>query len=171
LQVLSSHTFATHLTSHAQSFEYFCRIRTCTDRTRLTGTVVLTVSSLTYTTKMMSLNDTLETFTFRSSNHVHISNVIEELNSDYITQIEFLFETLELGQVALGCYSSSFKVAHQRLGSMFLFCFLETYLDSCIAIFFYTLNLSNDTRTSFDNSAWYVFTISTENGCHSDFLS
>ena len=48
---------------------------------------------------------------------------------------------------------------------------LETYLNSCIAIFFYTLNLSNYTRTSFDNSAWYIFTISTENGCHSDFLS
>ena len=60
---------------------------------------------------------------------------------------------------------------HQRFGSMFFLFVLETYLNSRIAVFLNTLNLSNYTRTSFDNSAWYIFTISTENGCHSDFLS
>ena len=38
---------------------------------------------------------------------------------------------------------------------LFLFV-LETYLNSCIAVFLNTLNLSNYTRTSFDNSAWSV---------------
>ena len=54
---------------------------------------------------------------------------------------------------------------------MLFLCILETYLNGCIAILFHTFNLSNDTRTNFDNSAWYILTISTENGCHSDFLS
>lgn len=54
---------------------------------------------------------------------------------------------------------------------MLLLLILEAQLNSCIAIFFDTLNLSNNTRTCFDNSAWYVLTLGTENGCHSDFLS
>ena len=43
--------------------------------------------------------------------------------------------------------------------------------DSFVSVCFYSLNLSNNTRTCFDNRAWYIFSIGTENGCHSDFFS
>ena len=55
-----------------RSFEYFSWIRTSTDRTRLTSTVMLTVSSLTYTTETMSLNYTLEDL---PRPHVPVCNV------------------------------------------------------------------------------------------------
>ena len=54
---------------------------------------------------------------------------------------------------------------------MLLLIVLEAQLNCSIAVFFDCFNLSNDARTCFDNSAWYIFTIGTEYGCHSDFLS
>ena len=74
---MCSNAVTTHLATHTHSFEYFCRVRTCTDRTRLTSAVVLTMSSLTYPTKSMSFNYTLEALTFRSTNNVNISCIIE----------------------------------------------------------------------------------------------
>ena len=64
LQVLNSYTFITHLAGHTHTFEYLCRVRTGTDTTGSTQTVMLTMSSLTYTTETMTLYYTLKTFTF-----------------------------------------------------------------------------------------------------------
>ncbi len=168
---MNSYSVTTHLSAHAHSFEYFCRVRTSTNRTRLTGTIVLTVSSLAYTTKTMSFNNALETFTFGGSDNVYEVNVIEQIYSNSITEIQFILKSFELSQVLLGRYSGFFEVTHQRLRSMLFLLLLETQLNGSIAIFFYGLHLSNNTRTSFDNSAWYIFTLGTENGCHSDFFS
>ncbi len=54
---------------------------------------------------------------------------------------------------------------------MLLLLVLEAYLYGSIAILLNTLYLCNCTRTYFDNSAWNILTIGTENGCHSDFFS
>ena len=132
---------------------------------------MLTVSSLTYTTETMSLNYTLEAFTFRGSDNIYEGSVIKHLYSNSITQIQLCLKFFELGQVSLRCYSSSLKVTHQRFSCVLFLFVLETQLNSFIAILFYSFNLSNNTRTCFDNSAWYILTISTENGCHSDFFS
>ena len=48
---------------------------------------------------------------------------------------------------------------------------VETQLYSFVAIFLQSLDLCNHTRTHFDNSAWKIFSLGTENGCHSDFFS
>ena len=48
---------------------------------------------------------------------------------------------------------------------------LVAYLDGAVAILLHSLDLSNDARTGFDNSAWDVLPLGTEDGCHSDFLS
>jgi len=132
---------------------------------------MLTVSSLTHTTKTMSFYYTLKTLTLRSTNNVNKASVVKHFYSNGITQIQLCFKFFELSQVSLRCYSCSFKMSHQRFSCMFFLFVLETQLNSCIAIFFYSFNLSNNTRTCFDNSAWYIFTIGTENGCHSDFFS
>ena len=62
-------------------------------------------------------------------------------------------------------------MTHFRLCCVFLFLVFKTQLYSFIAIIFQSLNLCNYTRTHFDNSAWKIFSLGTENGCHSDFLS
>ena len=48
---------------------------------------------------------------------------------------------------------------------------LEAKRNGSITILFNSLDLSNNTGTSFDTSSWHILAISTENGCHSDFLS
>ena len=132
---------------------------------------MLTVSSLAYTTETVALYHTLKPLTLRGTYNVNKSCVIEQFYSNSVTQIQLCFKFFELSQVSLRCYSCSFKMSHQRFSCMFFLFVLETQLNSCIAIFFYSFNLSNNTRTCFDNSAWYIFTIGTENGCHSDFFS
>ena len=54
---------------------------------------------------------------------------------------------------------------------MLLLGLLESYLHGSISIFLNTLNLSNCTRTYFDNGAWNILSSGIENGCHSDFFS
>ncbi len=168
---MRSHAVATHLATHAQTLKYLCGVRTCADRTRLTQTVILSVSSLTYTTETMTLNYTLEAMSLGSTYYINISNIVEQLNSDRVTEIQLLLKTCELGQVSLGSGTGFLKVTHERSSRILLLSLLETKLNSCIAILLDTLNLRNHTRTSFDNSAWHILAISTEYGCHSDFLS
>ena len=105
------------------------------------------------------------------SDYINECAVSKQLNGDGVTQIQFLFETCELGQVSLGRYSGFLEVSHQRCRGILLLCLLITELDSAVAILLHTFHLSNNTRTYFDNSAWYVLTLGTEYGCHSDFLS
>ena len=125
---------------------------------------MLTVGSLAYTTETMALNNALETLTFGSSDNVYELGTVKQFYCYSVTQIQFSLKFFELGQVFLGCYSSLLEVTHQRLCSVLLLLVLEAQLNSCIAVLFYT-------RTCFDNSAWYILTLGTENGCHSDFFS
>jgi len=53
-----------------------------------------------------------------------------------------------------------------------LFLFIgKAHLYGFITVYFDRLYLSNYAGTYFDNSAWNIFSLGTENGCHSDFLS
>ncbi len=62
-------------------------------------------------------------------------------------------------------------MTHLRLCRVLLFLIDETQLNSLVAIILQSLNLCNNTRTYFDNSAWKILSLGTENGCHSDFFS
>ena len=75
LQVLNSYTFISQLATHTHAFEYFCWVRTSTNRTRFTSTVMLTVSSLTNTTKIVAFYNTLETFTLRSTDYINETSI------------------------------------------------------------------------------------------------
>ena len=132
---------------------------------------MLTVSGLAYTAEAMSLHYALETLTLRGAGNVYEVSVVEQLYGNGVTQIQFTLKTFELSQVFLGCYSSLLEVTHQGLCSVLLLLVLEAQLYGCVAVFFYSLHLSNNTRTCFDNSAWHVLALGTENGCHSDFFS
>ena len=158
------------MSGHAEAFEDLSGVRTSTDRTGCTEAVVLTVSGLTHSAESVAFYDALEAFTFAGADNVHETTFSEEVYSESVSQCGGIFK-LELGQVSLRGYTGFFEVAGHRLGSVFLFFVLETQLHSLITIFFDSFNLSNHTRTYFDNGARNIFSVGTENGCHSDFLS
>ena len=111
------------------------------------------MSCLTHTAEAMTLNYALETATLRGCDYINECAVCKQVNCNGITQIQFLFETCELGQVSLGCYSGFLEVTHQRSSGVLLLSLFKTELDSIVAILLYAFNLSNNTRTQFDNSA------------------
>ena len=76
LQVLNSHTFISHLATHAHAFKHLCRVRTSTNRTWLAGTIMLTVSRLTNTSKTVAFNYTLEAFTFGRSYYINETGIL-----------------------------------------------------------------------------------------------
>ena len=73
--------------------------------------------------------------------------------------------------MALGCNSGFLEMSHEGSRGVLLLCLLKTELKSGIAVLLNALDLSYNARTYFDNSAWHIFALGTEHGCHSDFLS
>ncbi len=73
--------------------------------------------------------------------------------------------------MSLGSHAGLAEVAEFGLGEVLLLLVFKTKLEGLVAVGLYRLNLSNNTRTYFDNSARHVAAVGTENGCHSDFLS
>ena len=63
------------------------------------------------------------------------------------------------------------EMPFERGAGMFFCGFVIGKLHGGITIFFYRTDLRNNTWTSLNNGAWNIFSISTENGSHSDFLS
>ena len=171
LQVVGSHSVATHLATHAHTLEHLCGIRTCTDTTGLAQTVVLTVSGLTYTAETMTLDNALEAAALGGTDDINEVAAFKHLHGDSVTKVQFLVKTCELGQVSLGCHTGLLEVAERRSRSVLLLLVLKAELDGIVAVTLYALYLSDYTRTQFDNSAWYVLTLGTEYGSHSDFLS
>ena len=171
LQVLHGYALVSGLTGHAGTFENLCGVRAGAYRTGGTQTVVLTVGGLSDTAESVATYDALEAFTFRCSDDVYILGTFEKVYRDNVAGFVSLFKSFELGQVSLGGYSGFFEVSHFGLGGMFLFLFDETHLYGLIAVSFNRFYLSNYAGTYFDNSAWNIFSLGTENGCHSDFFS
>ena len=170
LQVLSSHTLTAHLTTHAQTLEHLCRVRASTNRTWLTEAVILTVSRLTYTTESVTFHNTLEAFTFGSSDNVNKVIFTKEFYSHSFTEIELLFVN-KLSQVTLGSNTSLLEVTEERSRNILFLYILKANLHSRITVFFNSLNLSYYARTAFNYSARHIFAVGTENGSHSDFLT
>ena len=86
LKVLNLHLTTTIAAGHTHTFEYFGWIRSRTNRTWGTLTVVLTVRGIIYTRKTMSLNNPLETFTLGSTNSVYEISFFKNLiNGDGLT--------------------------------------------------------------------------------------
>ena len=171
LKVLHSYLDITHLTAHAETLKYASRVRTCADRTWLAQTVVLTVGALAYATETMTLDDALETMALRGADDVNEINVREEVDGDDVTELILLLITLEFGKVLHRSYTCLLEVTHHWLRDMLLSSLLEADLYSFITILLDRLDLSHNTRTYFNYSAWHVLAISTEDGSHSDFFA
>ena len=170
LQVLSGNALAAHLTTHTHALEDLRGIRTCTNRTRLALTVVLTVSHLTHTTKTVTFYDTLETLTFRSSDYIYEVVFTEEFHSHCIAEIELLIIN-KFSEMTLRRHTGLLKMTQKRCGNILFLHILEAYLHCSITVGFNSFDLSYYARTAFDNCARHIFAVGTENGSHSDFLS
>ena len=171
LEVLNGYALITCLAGHTHAFEYLCRVRAGAYRTGGTKTVVLAVSALAYATETVTFHYALIAFTFAGAYNVYEVGFSEEVGGDGVAESVSVTKSFELGQVSLGCYTGLTEVTELGLGEVFLLLVFETKLESLVAVGLYSLNLSNNTRTYFDNSARYIATVGTENGCHSDFLS
>ena len=132
---------------------------------------MLTMCRLADTAKAVALYDTLITFSFRSGYYVNKRGIVKQLYIHHIAQVELCFKVFELSQVPFGGYAGLCKMSHQGFRGMLFLLILKTELNSCITVLFNRLQLSNHTRTCFDNSAWNIFSLGTEYGNHSDFLS
>ena len=134
---------------------------------------MLTVGLAAYSLEAMAFYNTLETFTLRYTYYIDPFGRTEYVcDGECVTQLHFIAEVVcELYEFAFGCGSCLFKVAFESLAGVFLFHFVIGKLYSGITIILYCTNLRNNTRTSFNNGAWNVFSISIENGSHSDFFS
>ena len=171
LEVLNRHLTITHLTGHTHTLEDLGGIGAGTYRTGGAKTVVLAVCALAYTTEAVTLNDALVALTFADAYYVNEIALVEQFGGDGVSGAVLSFETLELGQVSLGCYTGFLEVTQFGGGKVFFLLIAEAELYGIIAVLSHSLDLCNHARTYFDNSAWNVLSLGTENGCHSDFLS
>ncbi len=121
----------------------------------------------------VAFHNSLKTFTFGSADNVYISRICENIGySEYVAQFKFLGEIrLEFDEFAPRGGSCLCEVPHKRLAGVLFRNFVIGKLYSGITIFLYCTDLRDNARTSLNNGAWNIFSISTENGSHSDFLS
>ena len=126
------------------------------------------------TGESVTVNNALEAFTLRGTDHVNKGNCILEdvLHCDDIAELELSREiVLELCEFLLGSGSCLFEMALKSLAGVLFCSFVIGKLYSGITIFFNCTELRNNARTSLDDGARYILAVGTENGSHSDFLS
>ena len=140
----------------------------------MTQTVVLTVGLTAYTLKVVTVHNTLETLTFGSTDNIDECDILFEDvgNGDLVAQLEFALEIcFKLYELAHRSDPCLCKMTLKGLAGVLFSCFVIGKLHCCITIGFNGADLRNNARTSLDDGAWKVLSISTENGSHSDFLS
>lgn len=125
-----------------------------------------------YTLETMAFNNALKSLTFGGTDNIYLLTGFKELvNGDLVTGLQLKAETFELNQMSLRSYSSLVKMAFlSTVGVLFAF-FFKAQLNGFVAVSLNRLDLSNNTGTGFNNSAWNVLSISTEDGRHADFFS
>ena len=134
---------------------------------------MLTVGLTTYSGESVTLNYALETFTPRSTDNIYELDVIHDvLDRDGVSELDLSREVCrKFDKLALRSGSCLFEMPLKRRAGVYFLDFVIGKLYSGITIFFNCTDLRDNTRTSLDDSAWNVLSISTENGSHSDFLS
>ncbi len=140
----------------------------------MTETVVLTVGRTADAGESVALHDALETLTLGGTDDIHELDVLGEDVGDRedVTELGLTREIgLELDDLLLGGGPCLFEMALQSLAGLLLFLFVIGKLNGGVTIGFDRANLRDNTRTSFNDGAWNILSISTEDGNHSDFLS
>ena len=139
----------------------------------MTKTVVLTVGLSADAGETVTVYNALETLTFRSTDNVAESHTVEDVSyREFVAKLEFSCEiALEFDELAHGSNSCLFEMPLKRLAGVLFGGFVIGKLHCGVTIVLHGTDLRDNARTSLDDGAWHVLTISTENGSHSDFLS
>ena len=127
-----------------------------------------------YTLKVMTVHNALETLTFGSTDNINESHILGEDvgNGEFVAQLEFALEIcLKLYELAHRSDPRLCKMALKGLTGVLFSCFVIGKLHCCITIGFDSADLRDNARTSLDDGAWKVLSISTEDGSHSDLFS
>ena len=132
------------------------------------------------TGEVITVNNTLEALSFGSTDNIHKLDIVHDVtNGDGVSELELTLKVRrKLDELALGGGPCLFEVPFKGLAGVYLFDFVIGKLHGVIgklhgliAIFLKSAQLRDNTRTSLDDGAWNILSISTENGSHSDFLS
>ena len=133
---------------------------------------MLTVGRSADTGEMITVDNALEAPTFRSTDNIYELDVVQDVHGDGVSKLELSIEVCrEFDKLALRSSSCLFEMPQLRRAGVYLLDFVIGKLHGFIAILFNGAQLRDNTRTSLDDGAWNIFSISTENGSHSDFLS
>ena len=128
----------------------------------------------THTGEAVAVHNALETLTFGSTDYVHECDVLfdDVCQSDRVAKLEFALEVrLKFDELAHRSDPCLCKMTLKGLTGVLFCCFVIGKLHCFVTIGFDSADLRDNARTSLDDGAWKVLSISTENGSHSDFLS
>src|SRR5699024_7761764 len=160
--------YATHTTWHLLTFEYF--IWTCCGTIGTCMTMELRTMSHRSCGLYVSLNRTLEAFTFGNCSCINLISSCKNINFDFIFYIiVFSVFQSEFSYKSLVRNTSLIKVTLNWFVYKLFTLINKTNLYCTISIIFNCLNLCYDTWTCLQYSNWYKSTIFIENLCHSDF--
>ena len=132
---------------------------------------MLTVGLAADAAETVTFHNALESLALRNSRDVDPVVVLENIDGNHVAQIQFLFEAGEFDQLTLGSGVGLLEMAHQRIAGILFRNLVIGKLHGRVAVLLGSLHLRNNTGTSFNHSAWYILTLGTENGSHSDFFS
>lgn len=165
------HAVATHTAGHTHAFKYAAGVRRTTHRTGSALTIVLTVRCFAHTAKAVTLHNTLETFTFRSTYHRDFLSFSKYLAGNSFT---YLFINGTITKFFYDCLRRCIclsEVIDLCLRSILFFLFTERNLQCIITVGIHGFLLSNHTRASFDNGTGNLLTIRLKNAGHADFFT
>ena len=134
---------------------------------------MLTVCTAAYSLESMTFDYALEAFALGGSHNIDEHSFGENVrNRKLVAEFEILCKvSLELDKFLLRRNTCLVKVTFKCLGGVLFFLFVIGKLHCGITVCFHCAQLRNNARTSLNNGAWNIFSIGTENGSHSDFLS
>ena len=122
----------------------------------------------------MALHYALEALTLGGTNYVNELHIVSDdiCEGDGVSELELTLEVCgEFHKLLLRGSSCLLKMTLEGRAGAFLFLFVIGKLNCFVTIGFNSANLRDNTRTSLDDGAWNILSISTEDGNHSDFLS
>src|SRR4051812_18171165 len=118
----------------------------------------------------VTLNYTLETFTFCSTDNLYIFTFCEDFNSNGVANIFFFGIIAKFFYKSFGGSACFGKVIDLRLKRMLFVFVAKSQLECSLAITVFCSYLRNHARTSFNNSASSLLARRIEDAGHPNFF-
>ncbi|AEI46016.1 hypothetical protein KNP414_07522 [Paenibacillus mucilaginosus KNP414] len=168
-ETLNRNCLGTHVTWQVLTFWYTVRL----DGTHRTWTAVIT-GTVSHRTSglVMSLDNTLEPFTFGSTRYINEFTFSKHVSFDFLAN--FVLgnrNTAKLFNVALRCCACFLSVAQLRFVCVLFFLIGKTDLDGLVPVVLNILLLQHCARTCLNNCYWYNQSFGSKHLSHPKFLT